>query len=239
MERRLFDTDTASRKGRRAITLPVSMAVHAAVVAGALILPLLGDGTLPEVSAAGPRVFFTEPPPIPVPAPPLQRQGVAQPVRKAKVTPPATGAFVAPLEIPDTLPEESFGVGSPTGDPNGPVGGVSWGAPAGAIVGGLPTAPTVTQPQRISGGVREPRKLRHVAPVYPDIARRIGLQGTVVLDCTIDVSGRVVNATVLQGNLLLNEAARTAVEQWVYTPTLLSGVPVPILMQVSVTFALR
>lgn len=36
----------------------------------------------------------------------------------------------------------------------------------------------------------------------------------------------------------LDEAALEAVRQWVYTPTLLNGVPVPVMMTVTVNFKL-
>ena len=43
---------------------------------------------------------------------------------------------------------------------------------------------------------------------------------------------------MLRGFPLLNDAAVDAVRQWVYTPTLLNGVPVPVVMTVTVIFAL-
>ena len=42
--------------------------------------------------------------------------------------------------------------------------------------------------------------------------------------------------TVLRSVPLLDEAAIQAVEQWEYTPTLLNGVPVPIIMTVTSEF---
>lgn len=50
--------------------------------------------------------------------------------------------------------------------------------------------------------------------------------------------GRVVDATVLQGHPVFNEAALEAVRQWAYTPTLRDGVPIPILLTVTVHFRL-
>ncbi len=63
------------------------------------------------------------------------------------------------------------------------------------------------------------------------------VEGTVVVECTIDVTGRVSKARVLKGVPLLNEAVIKAVKQWVYTPTLLNGVPVPVVMTVTVRFS--
>jgi TonB family protein len=60
----------------------------------------------------------------------------------------------------------------------------------------------------------------------------------VVLECVITPRGRVENANVVEGSPLLADAAREAVLQWVYTPMLQNGVPVPILLRVRVTFTL-
>jgi periplasmic protein TonB len=43
---------------------------------------------------------------------------------------------------------------------------------------------------------------------------------------------------VLRGIPLLDAAAQEAVKQWVYSPTLLNGVPVPVIMTVTVNFKL-
>ena len=64
------------------------------------------------------------------------------------------------------------------------------------------------------------------------------MQGIVILECTIDGQGRVVDAKVMREIPLLDQAAIDAVMQWVYTPTLLNGVPVPLIMTVTVNFRL-
>jgi TonB family protein len=89
---------------------------------------------------------------------------------------------------------------------------------------------------RIGGTIKEPRKLKNVAPVYPDIAKQARVQGTVILECTISPQGQVTEVKVLRGVPLLDEAAIDAVRQWVYTPTLLNGVPVAVIMTVTVNF---
>ncbi|HET8644387.1 MAG TPA: energy transducer TonB, partial [Vicinamibacteria bacterium] len=100
--------------------------------------------------------------------------------------------------------------------------------------GGGPAAPL-----RVGTGVRAPARLRYVEPGYPDLARRAGVQGEVVLECLIDAAGRVAQARVVKGVALLDAAALAAVRQWSYRPTLLNGVPVPVLMTVTVRFQLR
>lgn len=97
-----------------------------------------------------------------------------------------------------------------------------------------PIAPE--QPVRVGGQIKEPRKLKHVPPTYPDDAKRAGLEGKVVLDCTIDVEGRVTEARVLEGAPPLSDAVMKAVKQWRYTPTLLNGKAVPVIMKVTTEY---
>ena len=64
------------------------------------------------------------------------------------------------------------------------------------------------------------------------------MSGVVILEAVIGVDGRVADAKVLRSIPLLDQAAVDAVRQWVYTPTLLNGVPVPVIMTVTVNFTL-
>jgi protein TonB len=105
-------------------------------------------------------------------------------------------------------------------------------------VGGLPDAPPPPQAVRVGGQIKEPKKLKNVAPVYPDIAKQARVQGVVILECTISPQGKVMGVKVLRGIPLLDQAAIDAVNEWVYTPTLLNGVPVPVIMTVTVNFKL-
>jgi protein TonB len=114
---------------------------------------------------------------------------------------------------------------------------------AGGVVGGLPAVPPPPPPPavtavRVGGAIKEPRKLVDVRPDYPAIAQSARVQGVVILECTIGPDGKVVDAKVLRSIPLLDEAARAAVMQWVYTPTLLNGVPVAVIMTVTVNFTL-
>jgi TonB family protein len=55
---------------------------------------------------------------------------------------------------------------------------------------------------------------------------------------TLSPRGRVTEVRLLRGIPLLDDAAIEAVRQWVYTPTLLNEVPVPVIMTVTVNFSL-
>ena len=102
-----------------------------------------------------------------------------------------------------------------------------------------PPPPPPTAPVRVGGKIAQPQKRHDVKPVYPPIAQSARVQGIVIIEATIGPDGSVKDAKVLRGQPLLNEAALEAVRQWKYTPTLLNGVPVPVIMTVTVTFTLQ
>jgi len=237
----LTSVDPSVRK-RQGVALPVSFVLHAAGAVAIAIVPLLLADSLPDPSG-GVRAFFVDPiaapPPPPPPPPPAAR---AAAVRVApKLQEAAAAAFVAPIEVPTEIrPEEGLDLGVEGGVPGGVEGGVPGGV-VGGVVGGLPEAPPPppVKAVRVGGDIREPRKVVEVAPVYPELAMKAGVQGIVIVEATIDTRGRVVGATVLKGVPMLDDAALEAVRKWVYTPTLLDGVPTPVIMTVTVRFTLK
>ncbi len=94
-------------------------------------------------------------------------------------------------------------------------------------------------PVRVGGAVKEPKKIKDVAPVYPDEARQAGVQGMVIIETTIGTDGAVSDVKVLRSVALLEMAAVEAVKQWKYEPTLIDGEPVSVLMVVTVNFTLK
>jgi protein TonB len=149
----------------------------------------------------------------------------------------------APVEAPSEIkPETGIDVGPEGGVAGGVEGGVPGGI-AGGIVGGLPEAPPPPPPPqapvRVGGNIRPPQKIRDVKPVYPSIAQSARVQGVVIIEATIGPDGKVKDARILRSIPLLDQSAIDAVRQWEFTPTLLNGVPVPVIMTVTVNFTLQ
>ena len=145
----------------------------------------------------------------------------------------------APIEAPaEIVPETGFDLSAATAIAEGVTGGV-----VGGIVGGLlaapPPPPPPPEPVRVGGNISPPTKTKDVAPTYPPVAQSARVSGVVILEAVIGPDGRVADVTVLRSVPLLDDAAITAVRQWEYTPTLLNGVPVPVIMTVTVNFQLR
>lgn len=100
------------------------------------------------------------------------------------------------------------------------------------------TVATLT-PVRVGGAIRQPTKTRDVKPTYPADAQKDRLQGVVIIEALIGPAGSVANARILRSILALDEAALSAVSQWQFAPTLVNGVPVAVLMTVTVNFTLQ
>ena len=92
---------------------------------------------------------------------------------------------------------------------------------------------------RVGGKIRPPTKVKDVKPVYPAAAKSAKVAGVVIIEATIGANGKVIAAKVLRSVPMLDEAALDAVRQWEFTPTLLNGKPVPVVMTVTINFKLQ
>lgn len=215
---------------RKWYTVPVSLLSHSAIVAAIVALPILAPALMPEIDAND-TVFMPITPVIP-PPPPLPAKPVPHdPVEKVNVAPTSAPEGFTP-ENKEPVIEAGFeGTGTVIGD--------AFAKNFDSHVGGAPPPPPVPQPPvRVGGVIRTPQKARHVDPVYPQMAILSRTEGVVIIEATIGADGQIVNARVLRSVALLDQAALDAVRQWQYMPTLLNGVPVPVIMTVTVSFTL-
>jgi protein TonB len=218
--------------------LPVSIAVHAIGAIACFIIPLAAE----------------EPPPVPAPLSRALNIMTARPVPPAPAPAPmrstptaARNPDAAPLVAATSITPERPAEPARTGEPAAPGGigvddGVAGGINIGSVVAAAPPPPPppiIRQPVRPGGDIREPQKMFHVPPVYPQIALSAGVHGVVILEATISETGTIENLRVLRSHPLLERAAVEAVKQWRYTPTRLNGVPVPIIMTVTVNFMIQ
>ncbi len=78
--------------------------------------------------------------------------------------------------------------------------------------------------------------LQKVAPYYPETAKRMRVEGTVVLSAKIDRQGKVADVKVISGNSMLRDAAINAVKQWKYKPATLNGAPIESTTDITLKF---
>lgn len=220
------------RRRMRPYTIAFSIVAHAIAVCAAIIAPLLATDELPAPRTA---TEFVEVVPIAPPPPPPPPRHTAQ-----TTAPPR--ADVAPLLVPDGVaPEPRI---EPANDAPPVDGGIiSFGScDACGSVDVVPPPPPPPPPPavvHVGGDIKPPRKVVDAAPVYPPLARGARVEGLVILEAVIAEDGSVRDVRLLRSIPLLDAAAVEAVRQWRFTPTLLNGQPVPIVMTITVAFKLR
>ena len=170
------------------------------------------------------------------------RQWIYDPPAEAPISFDVTLAFTPGTETRLVAHGGPVSTGGRTGG-FGVVGGVVGGVP-----GGPATAPPPPPPPpppnwaagaiRVGGQMPPPTKVKDVPPVYPPIAQSARVQGVVIIETVIGADGRVQGARILRSVPLLDQAALDAVKQWEFTPTLLNGAPVPVIMTTTVQFTL-
>ncbi|KAA0255239.1 MAG: energy transducer TonB [Acidobacteria bacterium] len=243
-----------TRGPRRAAPLLLSVVLHAGAGALLVVEPLLALPRAPE-PPEGPIVYRQSVDLAAASRGERTRTGGSEgakgprPAALAPTAPVARAPVPAPLSIPETpagatdvaLAEEAFftgeGTGSDpvaTGDGRGDGTGDGNGDGSGAGEGSgeeiLPIGPRVTPPVLVHGP----------APDYPETARRVGLEGTVVLEAVIGPDGSVRDARLVRGaNPLLDAAAARAVLGWRYLPARVGARPVAVYLAVTVRFAIQ
>jgi periplasmic protein TonB len=227
-----FDRKAGPRRSKW--TIAGSFLAHIFLLVGLLVFPVLSAFDNYVVQARS--VSFIVPPAPVMPAMP------AAPPKSAAPAPSKVAAPIAPPQNPVTEePTVNAGPPAPPGAPPGVIGKSSIPGTGRSVFTGLPDPPppAVVKPMPVGGNIKAPTRLSYADPVYPQIAIAAKIDGMVILEATIDETGVVRDVKVLRSIPMLDQAAMDAVKRWRYTPTRLNGVAVPILLTVTVTFALR
>ena len=112
--------------------------------------------------------------------------------------------------------------------------------PAPALPAVTDFPPRAAAPARlVSGGVLNGYAVSKPAPAYPPVARAARVEGTVVVQVTVDESGEVVTAYPAGGHPLLQQAAVAAARRAEFVPTRLGGRPVRISGVLTYNFVLQ
>jgi TonB family protein len=92
---------------------------------------------------------------------------------------------------------------------------------------------------KVSPGVIAGNRITFAEPIYPDVAKKAKLNGTVVLDAIIGKDGKMKSLHVLTStNPIFNNSAMEAVQRWTYKPYLLNGDPTEVDTTITVNYAL-
>jgi periplasmic protein TonB len=175
----------------------------------------------PPVNEAKPVAAQPAPqPPAPTPAP-------------ASTPAPSSAAVERPAPAPAPTPEVTV-QSKPAPPERQPT------PPAPAAVNPAP-AP---QPAATAAAPAAPKALvaavaiTKTSPVYPELAMRSRLTGSVALDLEIDEQGKVVKAKALSGPIIFHDAAIAAAMKWRYKPASIGGTNVRSKASVTMDFKL-
>jgi protein TonB len=249
------------RRGARDLRFFVGTAVvwSVALVIAIAVGIMAFDARVSADFEAGAMLASVVPPPAPPPPPPppgparqtaTATQHAPQPMQSHAV--PPTG--IAPPRAPSP-PAATSSYGLPGGVPNGDVHGEVGGVP-GSLDGNTPTAwsgtgaiqppapppvPVQTEepparPQIVRSTILAGKALKRVQPAYPEMARRTGIEGAVVVEVLLDERGHVLSARGVSGHPLLRDNAIRAAKEWTFSPTLLNGVAVKVVGTITFNF---
>ncbi len=175
-------------------------------------------------------------PKLAAPEPPKQEQQItipAQPVASGvEQLPGAITAMITPTLSQGIGTGGGAGTGRGTG--SGPGDGSGLGPGYGGGFGGGAYRP--------GNGVTQPRLLREVKPNYTADAMRAKIQGVVWLEAIVLENGSVGQVRVtrsLDPTFGLDQEAERTVKKWVFAPGTRLGQPVPVLIEIEMSFTLR
>ncbi|HKS05792.1 MAG TPA: energy transducer TonB [Gemmatimonadaceae bacterium] len=233
----MFDNllETRRKKTRSAGGMLGSFVVHSLVIGGALWAT--ASGTVAQlIEDKQEKVDFIkkeEPPPEVKPPPP-----------DVVVAPPPPKGFqvlIAPVEIPDVLPEIDLSK-KMTDEADFSGKGVAGGTSTG-VVGGVPQMINTDQTYYEFQVEKPASQVSGIGvPVYPEMLKNAGFQGKVLASFVIDTTGKVDVATfkiISSSHDLFTKAVRDQLRNMKFLPAEVGGRKVKQLVQLPFEFSIR
>jgi len=242
----MFETVATERRDKHVAyeTLPISIALHGAAFAAAVIIALW-NVVFPTHSPRlmRPYALVSPDPPLPVA---IKLSSVAAPMPKVVHNAPEE---VAPTVIPDVIPTmnamRSLSIFEPASQQGG-VGDSGGGSADGLIGGALEGVPGgIPLPDDGRVHIDRDKPLPLVAiyreyPDYPERERLAGKQATVVVRYVIGKDGWIRQLDILlhAEQAAFDEATLKALRMWRFQPMLQDGKPVEVVHELTVIYQL-
>lgn len=210
-------------KGRMGASLAVSCVVYLSIAGGLVAASAAARQVVKEEDLV--QVEFAPPPePEPVaPEPPPPPPAATPPSPRPKT---ARKELSLPKEIPQEKPPESDKplVDAAPVAQEGFTDGVAGGT--GTARAPAPVAPPAPAPAaKPSGPIHLPEnatppvaKSGNTAPVYPEEARKSGVQAVVVAKLTVSADGKVTAVEIMRGPEVFHASVKAALMTWRYEP---------------------
>ena len=224
---------------RKPYSIGLSLLIQIVVLGALCLAPFVFTQALPTLHL---KAVLAAPPKPPAPVGLKSRQQV---VRASGYAPRLFRLNIVPLPMRPAearatatsveAPPNVEMVDAPSGIPFGTPGSVAeLPAPAVPVVRARPQA---AKPIRVAS-ISASSLIHMVQPQYPPLAKASRIQGVVEFTATISKQGTIEGLTLKSGHPLLVNAAREAVLQWRYRPTMLNGEPVEVITDILVNFTL-
>ena len=242
----MFDQLVVSSRQRRRYTtgkfFVLTSALYVFAIASAFVVSVLAfDPKLADLNEVTiirlPAAFVSKPPPTDF-GPRQTSNNTPRPDYLSVQRFENLGNTRADLKPPMTLVDH-FGVDAGPGSADGPAGPpIGFGVIGGDAKGDPPPRPDPPKPRpaaqltldqrplRVISQILQGKAIERVVPSYPELGKKIRLQGDVSVEVIVSPDGRVESARAVSGHPMLASAAVDAARRWRFGPTLLNGVPV-------------
>ncbi len=210
--------------------IAITVALHVALIAGLMTIHYKADETRRDrLTVVDLRSSSPPPPPSPSPSPP-------PPSPEQKSSTPQSPIVAPPRMVQLALPTNPV-VTMPKPAPEEPAGKQAVNTPSEVPAPPSPPAP----PGTVTSSDLGTRMISGAPPRYPIECRRKREQGTVVLALILDLEGRVESISIAHssGSERLDAAARNAVRNWRWAPTMRDGHAVKVKGVVEIPFVLQ
>jgi TonB family protein len=176
--------------------------------------PSIAKPTVPQINVAQEVAKIAAPPP---------KIAVPEPVPDEQAAAPTIATQTEMSEALEPITVQDLGTGNGTGDSL-------------VVDQDIDTSPA---PFDFVAVEQEPALVSIAQPVYPDVAKKAGIEGTVTMRVLVGKDGKVKNAMYIDGPEALKDAADTCARTAVFRPALQDHKPVEVWVMVPVTFKLR
>jgi periplasmic protein TonB len=178
------------------------------------------------------------------PPPSIQGASAAVAPSVSAAAPMAKPSVGIPVPVPDAevSPEQNFASQTEMSAVSGPVGEGT--GTAGQVIEQDVNVENIDEdeapPPDFVPFEKEPQVIKRVEPVYPELARKAGLEGTVWVKLWVDKEGKVKDVVILKSaSEIFNQPAIDAAKQWIFTPAMMKTGPVSVWISLSFNFKLN
>ncbi len=171
------------------------------------------------------------------------RQAVSAQIAVSAAVKPSIGI---PVPVPDALvdPEQTFATQTELSQIVSPLAGEGDGTGGTQVVASESDMNIQIEdegpPPDFVPFEKPPVVIKRVEPVYPELARKAGIEGKVFVKVWIDKRGKVKEVIVIKSTVdMFNAAAIAAAKQWEFTPAMMKLGPVDVWSTLTFNFQLR